>query len=114
MSRLKTRTEHTMGRPRVVGQRLPSLEQVLQNTETVWQKLTLDWYGQGKRTLEICDFHSIVVPLWLRSFANSLGLDPRSIGQASSLSAIFSTNPTQAAEQIIKDAHEALEPGSDV
>ena len=41
------RTTHTIGRPRVVGQRLPSLEQVLQNPETVWQKLTLDWYGEG-------------------------------------------------------------------
>lgn len=41
------RTRHTIGRPRVVGKRLPALE-------TVWQKLTLDWYGQGERTLEIC------------------------------------------------------------
>ncbi|GCE13008.1 hypothetical protein KTT_28670 [Tengunoibacter tsumagoiensis] len=48
------RTQHTIGRPRVVGQRLPSLEQVLQSPEAVWQKLTLDWYGKGKRTLEFC------------------------------------------------------------
>lgn len=48
------RTQHTMGRPRVVGKRLPALEEVLLDPETVWQKLTLDWYGQGKRTLEIC------------------------------------------------------------
>jgi hypothetical protein len=54
MSRLKTRTQHTIGRPRVVGQRLPALERVLQDSETVRQKLTLDWYGQGERTLEIC------------------------------------------------------------
>jgi hypothetical protein len=43
-----------MPRPRVVGQRLPSPEKVLQNPETVWQKLTLDWYSEGERTLEIC------------------------------------------------------------
>ncbi len=43
-----------MPRPRVVGQRLPSLEQVLQDPETAWQKLTLSWYGQGKRALQIC------------------------------------------------------------
>lgn len=40
-------TQHTIGRPRVVGQRLPALETVLQNPETLWQKLTLDWYGEG-------------------------------------------------------------------
>jgi len=48
------RTQHTIGRPRVVGQRLASLEQVLQNPETVWLPLTLEWYGEGMRTLEIC------------------------------------------------------------
>jgi hypothetical protein len=40
------RTKHAIGRPRVVGQRLLSLEQVLQDPDMVWQKLTLDWYGQ--------------------------------------------------------------------
>jgi hypothetical protein len=48
------RTQHTIGRPRVGGLRLPALEQVLQDPQTRWQKLTLDWYGQGERTLEIC------------------------------------------------------------
>jgi hypothetical protein len=48
------RTQHTIVRPRVVGTRLLALEQVLQDSETVWQKLTLDWYGEGKRTLEMC------------------------------------------------------------
>src|SRR6266516_663243 len=43
----EVRTKHTIGRPRVVGKRLPSLEQVLQDPETVWQKLTLDWYSEG-------------------------------------------------------------------
>jgi hypothetical protein len=33
-------TRHTIGRPRVVGQRLPSLEKVLQDPQTRWQKLT--------------------------------------------------------------------------
>src|SRR5512142_537939 len=48
------RSRHTIGRPRVVGKRLPALETVLQNPKTQWQSLTLDWYGEGKRTLEIC------------------------------------------------------------
>jgi hypothetical protein len=30
------------------------LEQVLQDPVTVLQKLTLDWCGEGERTLEIC------------------------------------------------------------
>jgi hypothetical protein len=48
------RTPHTIGRPRVVGKRLPSLEQVLHDPATVWQNLTLDWYGEGERTVEVC------------------------------------------------------------
>jgi hypothetical protein len=76
MSRLKTRTQHTIGRPRVVGQRLPALETVLQDCETVWQKLTLDCYGQGERTLEICTgtalwYRSGFAPLPIRSRADS-------------------------------------------
>src|SRR5207245_9366432 len=48
------RTRHTIGRPRVVGNRLPALAPVLQDPETVWQKLTLDWYGEGAPTQEMC------------------------------------------------------------
>jgi hypothetical protein len=61
------RTQHTIGRPRVGGLRLPALEQVLQDPETVWQKRTLDWYGQGERTLEMCTSTA----LWYR-----YGYDP--------------------------------------
>jgi hypothetical protein len=41
------RTQHTIGRPRVVGKRLPALEQVLWDPETVWQKLTLERDRKG-------------------------------------------------------------------
>lgn len=96
------RTQHTIGRPRVVGQRLPSLEQVLQNPETAWQKLTLDWYGQGKRTLEICTGTA----LWYR-----YGYDPLPIRWVLTRDpsgkrppkALFSTSLTQTAEQIVND-----------
>jgi DDE superfamily endonuclease len=37
------RDPHTVGRPRVVGSRLPSLQHVLHDPHTVWQRLTLDW-----------------------------------------------------------------------
>lgn len=39
------RDTHTIGRPRVVGSRLPSLETILSDPNTTWQRLTLDWYG---------------------------------------------------------------------
>jgi DDE superfamily endonuclease len=55
------RAPHTLGRPRVVGARLPSLEHLLQDPQTVWQRLTLDWYAEGKRTLDLC---TGVDPLW--------------------------------------------------
>ena len=96
------RTRHTIGRPRVGGLRLPALEQVLQDPETVWHKLTLDWYGQGERTLEICTGKA----LWFR-----YGYDPLPIrwvltrdpeGKHPS-KVIFSTDPAQQAEEIIKD-----------
>jgi hypothetical protein len=61
------RTRHTIGRPRVVGQRLPALEHLLQDQEMVWQQITLDWDGEGERPLEI----STGTALWYRS-----GYDP--------------------------------------
>lgn len=96
------RTQHTIGRPRVVGQRLPALEHVLQDQETVWQKLTLDWYGEGERTLEICSSTA----LWYR-----YGYDPLPIRWVLTRDpsgkrppkALFSTDPTQTAEQIVRD-----------
>jgi hypothetical protein len=96
------RTAHTMGRPRVVGHRLPSLEQVLQNPETIWQKLTLDWYGEGKRILEICTGTA----LWYRSGYAPLPLRwvlTRDPAGKRPPKALFSTDPTQTAEQIIRD-----------
>ena len=96
------RTQHTIGRPRVVGKRLPALEQVLQAPETAWQKVTLDWYGEGERTLEMCTGTA----LWYRD-----GYDPLPIRWVLTRDplgkrppkALFSTDPTQKAEQIIRD-----------
>jgi hypothetical protein len=42
------------GRPRLKGQRLPTLKQVAANPTTRWQRVTIPhWYGQGRRTLAI-------------------------------------------------------------
>jgi DDE superfamily endonuclease len=96
------RTQHTIGRPRVVGKRLPAPEKVFQDPETAWQKLILNWYGQGERTLEICTGTA----LWYR-----YGFDPLPIRWVLTRDpsgkrppkAIFSTDPTQTTEQIIQD-----------
>lgn len=96
------RTQHTIGRPRVVGQRLPSLEQVLQYSETVWQKLILDWYGERERALEICTGTA----LWYRSGSDPLPVRwilTRDPSGKRSAKALFSTDPTQTAEQIVSD-----------
>lgn len=46
---------HRKGRPRVRGNRRPSLKQILADPKTVWTKLEIeDWYGEGKREVEIC------------------------------------------------------------
>jgi DDE superfamily endonuclease len=48
------RRPHQIGRPRVKGQRLPTLKQVAQNPKTRWQRVTIPhWYGEGRRTIEI-------------------------------------------------------------
>jgi hypothetical protein len=107
------RDPHTIGRPRVVGSRLPSLQHLLQDPQTVWQRLTLDWYAQGKRTLDLCTgpacwyrFGSTPLPIrWV------LTRDPAGKRPAK---ALFSTDQTQSADEIVRDAHEALESGSDV
>jgi hypothetical protein len=96
------RTRHTIGRPRVVGKRLPAPEKVLQDPETAWQKLSLDWYGQGERTLEICTGTA----LWYRYGSDPLPIRwvlTRDPSGKRPPKAIFSTDPTQTAEQIIND-----------
>jgi len=96
------RSRHTIGRPRVVGKRLPSLEQVLEDSETVWQQFSLDWYGEGKRTVEMCTGTA----LWYRSGSDPLPIrwvltrDPKGKRPPK---AIWSTDLTQTAAQIVSD-----------
>jgi DDE superfamily endonuclease len=107
------RDPHTLGRPRIVGARLPSLEYILQDPQTVWQRLTLDWYGEGKRTLELCTgtacwyrFGSTPLPIRWVLTRDPTGKRPPK--------ALFSTDQAQPAEAIVRDAHEALEFGGDI
>jgi hypothetical protein len=42
------------GRTPKKGKRLPTLEQVAQNSKTKWQRVTIpEWYGEGRRSVEI-------------------------------------------------------------
>jgi hypothetical protein len=51
---LPPRRPGTVGRPPVVGKRLPSLKQRLASRRTRWQPLLVrGWYGRGERLLEI-------------------------------------------------------------
>jgi len=47
------------GRPRKKGQRLPTPHQGLQDPHTCWTRLTLPWYGQSERELDIATFTAI-------------------------------------------------------
>ena len=41
------------GRPRVKGERKPSLQKKLQSRRTRWASIKLDWYGEKDREIEV-------------------------------------------------------------
>lgn len=58
------RKKGTIGRPRVKGKRLPTLEQVAADPKTVWQRAVVTrWYSQGPREVEIVS----ATALWYHS-----------------------------------------------
>ncbi|MGO8950964.1 MAG: transposase [Ktedonobacterales bacterium] len=98
----EARSAHTIGRPRVVGPRLPSLQAVLQDPHTVWEHLTLDWYGDGQRTLDLCTglawwyrFGSTPLPIRWVLTRDPAGKQPPK--------ALFSTDQEQPAEEVVCD-----------
>jgi hypothetical protein len=96
------RQPRQMGRPRLVGQRLPQLDQVLFDPHTVWQKAWITWYGQGKRQIKWCSGTA----LWYRGGHTPLPIrwvltrDPEGKHEPR---AYFSTDPAQAGLSIITD-----------
>src|SRR5262249_43636064 len=90
------------GRPPVVGQRLPWVEPLLQDRQTVWPRLTLDGYGEGQRTLE----GGTGTAGWDRCGSSPLPSrwvltrDPAGKRPAK---ALFSTDQTHTAEEIVRD-----------
>ena len=61
-----------VGRPRLKGARLPTLENVLQDTKTAWNQVTIqDWYSEKRRQVEIVSgtavwYHTGMPPLPIR------------------------------------------------
>jgi hypothetical protein len=47
------RRRGTNGRPRVKGERLPKLEQVRKDPQTIWQRVRVQWYNGHRRGLEV-------------------------------------------------------------
>jgi hypothetical protein len=90
------------GRPRKKGKRLPTLEQVLEDTQTSWKKVVIpNWYGEGRREVEIASstavwFHSGMPPLPIRWV---LIRDP--LGKFKS-QALLCTDLNEEPEQILK------------
>jgi len=48
------RSPGAKGRSRKKGQRCRSLSSILKDPTTIWQSVTVNWYGAGPRVIEIC------------------------------------------------------------
>jgi len=95
------RTPHRAGRPRLVGMRLPTLQQVQDAHDTIWTKLTVPhWYGAVAREIE----YTSGIAIWYHG-----GFPPLPIGWVlirdplasfDSL-ALLCTDPKQLPQQIL-------------
>jgi len=91
-----------MGRPRLVGQRLPQLDQVLVDSLTAWHKAWVKWYGQGKQQIEWCSGTA----LWYRGGQAPLPIRwvlTRDLKGERDARAYFSTAQDQSGLSIIID-----------
>jgi hypothetical protein len=90
------------GRPHKKGKRLPTLEQVLEDTRTNWKKVVIpNWYGEGRREVEI----AFSTAVWFHSGMPALPIrwvlirDP--LGKFKS-QALLCTDLNEEPEQILK------------
>lgn len=96
------RQPRQMGRPRLIGERLPQLDHVLDDPQTFWQRAGVAWYGQGKQQIEWCSGTA----LWYRGGQAPLPIrwvltrDPEGKHEPR---AYFSTDQTQSGLSIILD-----------
>ena len=95
-------TPSKVGRPRKKGKRLPTLETVLDDEQTIWQPLIVqEWYGEKQREIEIVSntavwYHSGKPPLPIRWV---LIRDPKKKFKSQ---ALLCTNLETSPEQIIQ------------
>jgi hypothetical protein len=93
---------HQMGRPPLVGKRLPKLTTVLHDPQTEWETLTVSWYGGTQRTLEV----TTGTALWYSTGTDPLPIrwvltrDPEGKREPK---AYFSTDQAQSARAIVED-----------
>ena len=96
------RAPGTVGRPRTKGARLPTLADVLTDTATTWQRVTVPgWYGGGERTVEISSATAVwhhggmpVVPIrWVLMRDPLDKFDPQ---------ALLCTDPLQDPVQVLR------------
>jgi hypothetical protein len=91
----------TNGRPRVKGERLPTLEQVLKEAQTLWQRVRVSWYNGRRRELDVSSGTAVwyrigqpVVPIrWVLVRDPTGRLEPR---------AYFSTCPNDRPRAIVQ------------
>jgi DDE superfamily endonuclease len=91
----------TNGRPRVKGERLPKLAQVLKDAQTPWQRVRVRWYNGRRRALDVTSGTAMwyrigqpVLPIrWVLVRDPRGRLDPR---------AYFSTCPTDRPRAIVQ------------
>jgi hypothetical protein len=91
----------TNGRPRVKGERVPRLNQVLQDPQTPWQHVRIRWYNGRRRKLEVTSGAAVwyrigqpVLPVrWVLVRDPTGRLDPR---------AYFSTCPKDQPRTVIQ------------
>jgi DDE superfamily endonuclease len=57
------RSAGTTGRPRIKGERQPTLEQRLRDAATVWERVTVRWYGGHSREVDL----STATAVWYHS-----------------------------------------------
>ncbi len=89
------------GRPRLKGQRLPKLSARLKSSKTKWQRLWVNWYGQGRRKVDVATgtalwYHSGQAPVPIRWV---LVRDP--LGRFETR-ALLSTELSQSAQEIVE------------
>lgn len=89
------------GRPRLKGERKPSLQKKLQSRRTKWTRVQIDWYGEKNREIEI----SSQTAIWYKSGSVPVPIrwvlirDPKDEFESQ---ALLSTNLNHRPEQVVE------------